>query len=214
MSMNIKIGIIDCNFGNIASLLNSIKYLGYDFQVIEKTKKLDNLTHLILPGVGSFNKAAKKLRNTGWSDEINEFVIKSKPFLGICLGMQLLFDSSSENGDEQGLGLFRGKCEKFSNGLNLSLPHIGFNLVDNPKTKIWKNIPNNSPFYFVHSFRVLLNDQTKGGDVNNPQTSKTHYGEKFISFIENKNIFGAQFHPEKSHKLGLNLIKNFVELIK
>jgi len=213
MIKNIKIGIIDCNFGNIASLINSIKFLGYDYKVINETKKLNDISHLILPGVGSFNEAAKKLRNSGWSNEIKEFVTKSKPFLGICLGMQLLFESSSENGEEQGLGLFEGKCEKFSKGLNLSLPHIGFNLVDNPKTKIWKNIPNKSPFYFVHSFRVPLNGQIKKKESKS-QISKTFYGENFISFIEEKNIFGAQFHPEKSHKLGLNLIKNFAEETK
>ena len=152
MIKKIKIGIIDCNFGNIASLINSIKYLGYDFKVINETKMLNDLSHLILPGVGSFNEAAKKLRNSGWSDEIKDFVIKSKPFLGICLGMQLLFDGSSENGEEKGLGFFSGKCEKFSKGLNISLPHIGFNLVDNPKTPIWKNIPNNSYFVILFEF--------------------------------------------------------------
>ena len=113
MIKKIKIGIIDCNFGNIASLINSIKYLGYDFKVINETKMLNDLSHLILPGVGSFNEAAKKLRNSGWSDEIKDFVIKSKPFLGICLGMQLLFDGSSENGEEKGLGFLVGNVKNF-----------------------------------------------------------------------------------------------------
>ena len=200
-----KIGIIDCEFGNIASLVNAVKFLEIDFKVLTFPKGLSNLTHLILPGVGSFNYSAKKLQKTGWSESIKEFVSKQKPLLGICLGMQLLFQSSSEDGSENGLGFFKEKCEKFSSNLDINLPHIGFNLVNNQKTKIWKDIPNNSPFYFIHSYRVKnINKEYKH--------AKTIYGEEFISFIEYENIFGAQFHPEKSHRLGLKLINNFSKL--
>jgi imidazole glycerol-phosphate synthase subunit HisH len=202
-----KIGIIDCDFGNIASLINSLKFLNLDFKVIETKIDTNDITHLILPGVGSFNKAAKKLKKSGLDHEIKEFTLKSKPFLGICLGMQLMFNSGTENGKEYGLGLFQGECNKFSNKLEVSLPHIGFNLVENNKTKIWKGIPSPSPFYFVHSYRVSPQEK----NLDQVKLSKTFYGEDFISFIEQDNIFGAQFHPEKSHKAGLNLLKNFAE---
>jgi len=205
-----KIGIINCEFGNIASLINAIKYLNYDYEILNKPEKKKNLTHLILPGVGSFNEAAKKLRRLGWFEEIKNFIGEAKPFMGICLGMQLMFESGSENGDEKGLGLFSGKCHQFQKDLNINIPHIGFNLVNYEESKIWKNIPNNSPFYFVHSYRISSKEKLSSNCI----ASKTIYGEEFISFIEKDKIFGAQFHPEKSHKAGLKLIKNFIEEIK
>ena len=117
--------------------------------------------------------------------------------------------SSSENGKEIGLGLFKGKCEKFSDKLKINLPHIGFNLVENPRTKNLERNSDNSPFYFVHSYRVSMNKNVNNSDA---KYSKTFYGEDFISFVEKENIFGAQFHPEKSHKIGLQLLKNFLEI--
>tara|TARA_B100000586_G_scaffold269753_1_gene249702 strand:+ start:7185 stop:7868 length:684 start_codon:yes stop_codon:yes gene_type:complete len=205
-----KIGIIDCGFGNIASLINAIKYLNCEYVIIKKPENLTNLTHLILPGVGSFNLSAKKLRNLGWINGIKDFIKFSKPFMGICLGMQLMFEDGSEHGHEKGLGLFQGRCELFSKNLNIKLPHMGFNLVNNFPSKIWQNIPKNSPFYFVHSYRVTDNDFKNSKDI---KISKTFYGEKFISFIEKDKIFGAQFHPEKSHNVGLKLIENFLDVI-
>ncbi len=207
---DIKIGIINCEFGNIASLINAINYLNFDYEILDKPGNQKKLTHLILPGVGSFNKAAKKLRSLGWPEAIENFIGESKPFMGICLGMQLMFESSSENGDEKGLSLFSGKCHQFEKNLNISIPHIGFNLVNYTESKIWKNIPNNSPFYFVHSYRISSQEKLSSNCI----ASKTNYGEEFISFIEKDKIFGAQFHPEKSHKAGLKLIKNFIEEIK
>ena len=204
-----KIGIIDCDFGNLASLENSIKFLNYDYQIIKDKINADHLSHLILPGVGSYNKAAKKIRANGLDEQIKEFTTKSKPFMGICLGMQLMFDSSSENGKESGLGLFKGECDKFSDNLKINLPHIGFNLVENQRTKVWNGIPDNAPFYFVHSYRVLMRENSNNKDV---KYSKTFYGEDFVSFVEKENVFGAQFHPEKSHKTGLRLLKNFLEM--
>jgi glutamine amidotransferase len=207
-----KIGIIDCEFGNIASLVNAIKYLDFQCEILNKPEKLCELTHLILPGVGSFNEAAKKLRNHGWNKAINEFVKQAKPFLGICLGMQLMFEQGSESGNEEGLGLFEGQCDQFSKKLNITIPHVGFNHVNYPSQKsiIWDGISNNSPFYFIHSYRILSNNYS---DTNRSIVSKTIYGEEFISFIEKNKIFGAQFHPEKSHKVGLKLLKNFIEII-
>lgn len=200
----VKIGIIEANFGNIASVVNAIKYLKYDFEILKKPKNLKSFTQLILPGVGSFNKAAKKLKNDGWFSAIRNFAESGKPFLGICLGMQLMFEEGMEDGKMRGIGLFKGKCEKFKQNKNFSVPHIGYNIVKHRSSKIWKGIPNFSPFYFIHSYRIAPSKVLN-------YASTTH-GETFVSFVERKNIFGAQFHPEKSHKTGLKLIKNFVEI--
>ena len=206
-----NIGIIDCDFGNLASLVNAIKFLKFDYQVLEEPSNFEKITHLILPGVGSFAEASKKIHKSGWDKAIKDYIDSKKPFLGICLGMQLMFDRGLENGNEKGLGLFDGVCEKFKKYPNLSLPHIGFNLVNHQSSKIWKDIPVNSPFYFVHSFRVIKNNISKHD--KDKKYSTTYYGEEFISFIENQKIFGAQFHPEKSHKTGLKLINNFIKEI-
>ena len=117
-----------------------------------------------------------------------------------------MFEEGEENGTIKGLGLFKGKCKIFSKNNKLPLPHMGFNFVKHENSMIWKNIPNPSPFYFVHSYRIKNSE-------DNALISRTYYGEEFISFIEKKNIFGAQFHPEKSHKIGLKLLSNFIEKI-
>ena len=199
-----KICIIDYEIVNIASIENAIKYLKYDYEILKKPKNLDNFSHMILPGVGSFKKGMEKLKENNWSQEIIKFVEKSGFLLGICLGMQLLFERSFEETKTNGLGLFKGELKLFDKK-NLPLPHIGFNLVNHNNSKIWKNIENPSPFYFVHSYRL------KNFDID-ANKSLTNYGGNFISFIEKKNIFGAQFHPEKSHSVGLQLLKNFFEL--
>jgi glutamine amidotransferase len=208
---NINIGIINCEFGNIASLINAVNFLKFSNEILIEPKNLKDFSHLILPGVGSFNESSKKLKKTGWSSAIHSFIKDSKPFMGICLGMQLMFEKGTENGDEEGLKLFPGICDKFKKIENYSLPHIGFNLVNSSNSKIWKNIPKTSPFYFVHSYRI-----TKGSMkiFKNTSISETVYGEKFVSFVEKNKIFGAQFHPEKSHSVGLQLLKNFAMEIK
>jgi len=198
-----NIAIIDADFGNIASIINATKYLGFEFDVLKNTSNLKSYSHLILPGVGSYNRASKKLQSLGWYEAIKDFAATSKPLLGICLGMQLMFDEGDENGSIEGLKLFKGKCTLFPSNIKFPLPHMGFNFVKYTKSKIWENIPNPSPFYFVHSYRIK---NTDGAAL----VSKTFYGEEFVSFIEKKNIFGAQFHPEKSHKAGLRLLKNFI----
>tara|TARA_B100001564_G_C20591354_1_gene647983 strand:+ start:563 stop:1180 length:618 start_codon:yes stop_codon:yes gene_type:complete len=200
-----KIVIVDADFGNIDSVENAIKHLGYNFQSLKKVSNLDKYSHLILPGVGSFNTASKKLQLSGWFDAIKKFASQSKPILGICLGMQLLFETSDENGLSQGLSFFKGHCKKFNSQNKLPLPHMGFNFVKHDNSKIWKDIPNPSPFYFIHNYRVKESDELAIASI-------TTYGDQFISFIEKEKIFGAQFHPEKSHRIGLKLLKNFIEL--
>ncbi len=203
--MKKKIAVLEADFGNLGSIINALKHLKVEFSTVKSPSKLDSYSHLILPGVGSFNKASKRLKSFGWFEAIKGFANSSKPLLGICLGMQLMFENSEEDGFEDGLNLFSGECKKFSLNADYPLPHMGFNLVEHPNTKIWKGIPNPCPFYFVHNYRI------KVGDKDNT-IANSFYGEKFTSFIENKNLFGAQFHPEKSHNAGLKLLKNFIDL--
>ena len=146
-----NIVIVDADFGNIESIENAIKHLGYNFKSLKNVSNLDNYTHLILPGVGSFNAASKKLQSSGWFDTIKKFASTSKPILGICLGMQLLFETSDENGLSQGLNFFKGHCKKFISN-KLPLPHMGFNFVKHDNSKIWKIFK--SIFYFIHNYRA------------------------------------------------------------
>jgi len=201
---NKNIGIVENKYGNISSVINALKFLEVKFKVLNKPNNINNYSHLILPGVGSYKKVAKDLKKKGWFQVIQKHAEK-KPLLGICLGMQLLFSKSSEDGNTVGLNLISGNCKKFERGMKkLSSTHIGFNTVSyKKKTRIWKDIPNNTPFYFVHNYRIKKTEQ-------NINFSYTKHLEKFISFVEKKNVIGVQFHPEKSHKYGLQLIKNFI----
>ena len=201
---NKLVGVISANYGNISSVTNALKFLKTKHEVIDKPIKLARYSHLILPGVGSFSKAAKNLKKKGWFDAIRIFT-RHKPLLGICLGMQLLFTKSTEDKITNGLNLLSGDCKKFESGPKKTLtPHMGFNIVHyNKKTKIWNGIPNNTPFYFVHNYRIKKIKK-------NVNFSYTQHIEKFISYVERNKIIGVQFHPEKSHKFGLRFIKNFL----
>ncbi len=206
-----RICIVDYDFGNIASIKNALNYLKFDCDSLKNPKDLNKFSHLILPGVGSFEAGMSKLKQLGWDLEIKNFVTNGGYLFGICLGMQLLFKYGTDEKTSQtikGLGFFEGKCKKFfeNNKINkLPLPHVGFNKVKHKNTKIWNGIKNPSYFYFIHSYRVYFSESSY-------DCAKTIYGEEFISFIEKSKIFGAQFHPEKSHLTGLNLIQNFCNL--
>ena len=206
-----KICIVDYGFGNISSLENALEYLKFEYCTLKTARNFNNFSHLILPGVGAFEAGINKLKKLKWDSKIKEFVNNGGYLFGICLGMQLLFKygtNEKTNKVIEGLGFFEGKCEKFFNNTNknkLPLPHVGFNKVNHYNSKIWNKIDNPSYFYFVHSYKISFTDKTI-------KCSKTNYGEEFISFIEKKNIFASQFHPEKSHLIGLNLIKNFCSL--
>jgi len=200
-----KIGIIDYGAGNLGSIYNAIKYLEVKTDVVSSAEKINSFSHLILPGVGSFGKLAENLQAKDWPFKIENFVKKGNFLLGVCVGMQLLFEHSQESTNATGLKLLKGSFSKFDKNNSLPLPHVGFNEVKSEKTKIWNGIKNNSPFYFIHSYKLSKTDEKiiKGF---------TNYGEKFISFIEKENIYGCQFHPEKSHYVGLKLLKNFAGL--
>ncbi len=209
--MKKKIYILDYGFGNIESVFNSIHYLGHKPVVVKNLTKIEFATHLILPGVGNFFKAAEKLKTLNIKEKIINFTSKGGIVLGICLGMQLLFKHGEENGKSEGLGFFNYKCESFSKikKFNLPLPHIGFSKVLHPNTKIWKGIENSSDFYFVHSY-MIKSDLIKKNNDPLIKYGLTKYFNKFISYIEYKKIFGVQFHPEKSQNNGLKLLNNFI----
>lgn len=203
----INVGIVNYGMGNIKSIENSLLYLGCRFKVLSNPDKISSYSHLILPGVGSFKKAIENLKINGLHQAIQECANnKGINLLGICLGMQLLCESSSEGGFTKGLSLIKNKVETFTQKEigNKKIPHVGFNQVKIEKdSSLFKNINDNSDFYFDHSFRVIQNK-----NLQNFQTCE--YGTKFVASFEKDNIYGTQFHPEKSQSNGLTLMYNFL----
>lgn len=200
------IGIIDYGLGNLTSVKNALDKLEVPNFISNDPTKLKDSQGLILPGVGAAGAGMKNLKSKKLDKLIIEEVKNGKPFLGTCLGMQLLFDFSEE-GDTECLGVLKGKVEKFQT--NLKIPQIGWNTVEitNPKSKILKGIENQSYFYFVNSFYC----QPKEKEII---TGTTNYGTTFTSVIEKDNIYATQFHSEKSGETGLRLLKNFTEVCK
>ena len=200
------IAIINYGMGNLISVKNAFAYLNCSAQIISDPSDLKNARKIVLPGVGAFKEGMDNLNKLGWKDELEAEVIqKKKPFLGICLGMQLLATEGTEYGSCQGLGWIPGRVDKLAtDDKDLHIPHIGWDDIQITKPgKLLKGIPESSDFYFIHSF-VFHPDDT---DVTG---STCNYGEKFVASIELNNIFGTQFHPEKSQKNGLSILSNFI----
>ncbi len=198
-----KIVIIDYGLGNLGSVKNALDKLSVDSMISKSVKDIKSATGLIFPGVGSATEGMKNLRESGLDKVIIKQIENKKPILGICLGMQLLF-SSSEEGNTECLNVVGGKVKKFS--ANLKVPQIGWNQVKQKSSKLFSGIENNSYFYFVNSYYC----QPKEIEMI---TGMTDYGINFCNTIEKNNIFGVQFHPEKSGKNGLRLLKNFVDFV-
>ena len=206
------IGIVDYNMGNLASVINAFAKVGADATVESDPSKLSQYDKLILPGVGAYGDAMEHLKENGMDEAVIAFASSGKPLLGICLGMQLLFESSEEfakdeNGT-QGLGLIPGKVVAFDEKRfdhPLKVPHMGWNeLFQQKQTAIFSELPEDFYLYFVHSFHAVCDDAYVIG--------KTHYGYEFVSAVQNGNIYGIQPHPEKSHENGLKIIENFAKL--
>lgn len=200
-------GLVDYDMGNLKSVSKALEKVGLNVRPVDDPKQMRNLDALVLPGVGSFRVAVKNLRSRKLFSPVREWIRSEKPFLGICLGYQLLFERGKEGGSEEnGLGIFKGKVQKFSASKNLKVPHMGWNRVrrsNSPQAKvIFKGIPDGSYFYFVHSYFPVPRD---GRIV----AGKTAYGKNFSSCIAWDNSFACQFHPEKSGDNGLKLLKNF-----
>lgn len=197
------ITIIDYGMGNLRSLINAFQFLGEKVKVSDNPKEIERAKKLVFPGVGNFGEALKNLKRKKLDRAIKNSIKKGNPFLGICLGFQLLFEKSEEAPKTQGLSIFKGKIVKFR---KIKIPQIGWNqLKIQKKSKILKGIKNESFVYFMHSFYPEPLDEKI-------IIAKTNYGINFCSVIEFKNIFGAQFHPEKSGKTGLKILKNFIKI--
>ncbi|MDB9940937.1 imidazole glycerol phosphate synthase subunit HisH [Candidatus Pelagibacter sp.] len=202
------IGIIDYGVGNLQSIVNALNYLKIPNKIVNDAKDLHNFSKAILPGVGSFEYGMKNLTQTSFSNSIDELV-KSKDFflLGICLGMQLLYEYSEEDDGCKGLGIIQGKVKRIKSKKNIKVPNIGWRkIVNSNESILLKDIEIEPIFYFVHSYACeTLNKKVVTGVLN--------YGESFDAIIETGNIFGAQFHPEKSQAAGLKVLKNFSQII-
>ena len=193
--------------GNTWSVISAIKYLGFNCELSNNIDKISNAEYIILPGVGSFKKGIQNLKDLGLFTLLkNKKFLKDKKILGICLGFQLLGISSTEEGHENGLNLIPLKVEKFKfNKTHLKIPHIGFNsVVFNSQDKLFQGLKNEADFYFVHSYR--FRSYSLDGYI-----SYCDDGEKFLAAYHKDNIYGTQFHPEKSQTNGLILLKNFFE---
>lgn len=203
-----SVSILNYGMGNIDSISHKIKKIGHDVLIISSRDEIARAEKLILPGVGHFQKAMENLQQNNLVDALNDAVIINKtPVLGICLGMQLMC-KFSEEGNKSGLGWFDVNVEKMvmGNKLRFKVPHTGWNIVEfTPNPLITDKIPSGSEFYFVHSYAV------KSAPHENI-LSTTHYETEFISGLVKDNIYGVQFHPEKSHQIGEQLINNFINL--
>lgn len=202
-----NITIINLNLGNIGSIYNMLKKIGITPKISSHSRDIEAADKLIIPGVGSFDSGVESLETTGLSAILHEKVITQKtPLLGICLGMQLL-TKSSEEGRLPGLGWIDGTTVRFnfnSPQKTLKIPHMGWNTINvTRKNPLFEGLEDNSRFYFVHSYHVQSPEEYS--------LTKTHHGYDFLSAINKNNIWGVQFHPEKSHKFGMTLLKNFVE---
>ena len=201
------IGIIDYGMGNVGSLLNMVEWIGGYASIITTPEDLKKADKLILPGVGSFDNGITHLKESNLREALNyKVLIEKTPILCICLGMQLI-TKGSEEGQLNGLGWIDGNCLRFSfDDQSIKIPHMGWNSASFRKDSIIRSfIPENPRFYFVHSYYVSCNQDS---DI----LATTNYVTDFVSMINKENIYATQFHPEKSHKYGMGLIKSFIEL--
>lgn len=204
------IAIVDYGVGNIFSLYSSFKFIGADVCLTSDIQKIKDSQKIILPGVGAFKDAAKKLKETSLGDVVVNQAKDGKPLLGICLGMQMMFDKSYEYGEHDGLGLISGNVVPIKNVIpdNLKIPHIGWNSLDfiasRKKSKLFKYINEKDFVYFVHSFYA--------SDCDKNVIATSYYGAPLTAAVEKDNVFATQFHPEKSGNVGLNILKAFCEI--
>ncbi len=198
------IGIIDYGMGNLQSVQNALSFIGVDSFISSDIKKLEKADKIILPGVGAFKDAIDLLVDKGLDKFLQQVKIEGKPLLGICLGMQLLFETSTEFGSHKGLGLIPGDVVKFDLE-NLKIPHMGWNTLKIEKeAPLFSNLPDEPQVYFVHSFHM----KTKADVVS----ATTEYGYTVQVAAQEGNVYGLQFHPEKSGPIGLQILRNFAAL--
>lgn len=202
--MKRRIGIIDYGMGNLRSVQKGFEKVGYAAEINKNIEDLKRFNCLVLPGVGAFGEAMMRIKEMGADELIIDYSVTGRYILGICLGMQLLFEKSYEYGEHDGLGIIPGDVRRLPD--SVKVPHIGWNSVSaKPDVKLFNNIPDGSMFYFVHSYYCNPGQEewTMG---------KTQYGLEFTSAVGNNNVWGFQFHPEKSSIMGLRILKNFGDM--
>jgi glutamine amidotransferase len=204
-----RLAVIDYDMGNLRSVAKALESVGCRVDWVEDASKLGRYDGLVLPGVGAFGEAMKNLKKRGLVSAIRKWIADERPFLGICLGYQLLFESSEEGRKTPGLGVFKGRVRRLEGGKSLKVPHIGWNRVEKRavQSPIYRGIPEGSYFYFVHSYVPV---------PENPALVATtsRYGRPFASSIRSGNLFACQFHPEKSGETGMKLLRNFAAVTK
>jgi imidazole glycerol-phosphate synthase subunit HisH len=202
------IGLIDYGAGNLHSVEKALRFLGANVQRVKHPEQLQDAVSAVLPGVGAFDDCVNALQKQELLEATRQFIQSGRPFLGICVGYQALFEKSEEfNSCAAGLGLFKGKVIRFSGRDGLKVPQIGWNELEiaRPECPLFRDIPSGSYAYFVHSFYPQPADTSI-------VATRTEYGETFASAIWHENVYATQFHPEKSQKVGLQVLKNFVDL--
>lgn len=198
-------GIIDYGAGNLLSVHNALKSQGIQARIVSSPDDFTGLKRLIFPGVGAFGDSLRHIDEQNLRQPLLEWLEADKPFLGICIGYQVLFESSEEAPGVEGLGFLKGKVVRFSSDDQLKIPHMGWNQVDftDPADPLWKGMPDDPYFYFVHSYYPAPEDQTL-------ISASTDYGKPFAAGIREGNVCAVQFHPERSQQLGLRFLENFV----
>ena len=198
--------IIDYDAGNIRSVEKALQALGEEVVVTRQKDVILSADHVILPGVGAFGDAMEKIRGYGLEEVIHTVVERKTPFLGICLGLQLLFERSEESRGVRGLGLLKGEILRIPDTPGLKIPHIGWNSLKYPNQgRLFQGLPENAYVYFVHSYYLKAEEEEM-------VTASTEYGTTIHASVEKDNVFACQFHPEKSSEVGLTILKNFISL--
>lgn len=199
------VSLVSYGLGNLGSVANMLKRVGAEVRLVSTPEEVDASERVLLPGIGAFDAGMRMLEERRLTSALKDFAASGRPLLGICLGMQLLLDSSEE-GTARGLGLIAGRSLRFSEETGVRVPHMGWNLVrPTRKDPLVVDLPDDSRFYFVHSYYVMPEDDTHVLGV-------TDYGAPFTSMIRAGNVMGAQYHPEKSHDFGKRILRNFAEL--
>jgi glutamine amidotransferase len=203
-----RVAILDYGMANLRSVQKAFEHVGCAAQVVTQPEQIDSCEKLVLPGVGAFADAVRWLREKNLVEPILRHIDRGKPFLGICLGLQMLFEVGYEDGEHKGLGVLRGKCIRFDvdRTKNLKVPHMGWNQLDvRNNSPLLRDLPRGASVYFVHSYHVVPSDASV-------IATTTDYGGSFVSSICRENVMATQFHPEKSQKVGLQMLGNFARM--